>query len=366
MRPAVAPDRNRANGKLLHIDVRRQISHHHQTDFAKLLSPSDVVIANDAATLPASLSGIHVRTSEQIEVRLAAWASPTDQLNGGFIAVVFGAGDYRMRTEDRPAPPPLKPGDEVVIAGVTARIVKLLDHPRLVELQFANDPRAMWAAMAAHGVPIQYSYVRERLQLWDTWTCIAAVPLAFEAPSAGFALSWATVMDLRRRGIGFATVTHAAGISSTGDVALDQRLPFDEFYRIPQTTATLISAARRAGRRIVAIGTSVVRALEDVVQQHGRVVSGAGIARLRIEPATRLRVVDAVLSGAHQRGESHFELLRAFADDDVLERATQQLESHGYMNHEFGDSVLIEASKARNRGFELLDSNPADLTRHAG
>ncbi len=102
------------------------------------------------------------------------------------------------------------------------------------------------------------------------WTSIAANPVAFEAPSAGFALDWRTLQAWRERGVGFATLTHAAGISSTGDPVLDLQLPFDEPYRIPAGTAAAIAKAKTEGGRIIAIGTTVVRALEAAANARRR------------------------------------------------------------------------------------------------
>jgi S-adenosylmethionine:tRNA ribosyltransferase-isomerase len=156
-----------------------------------------------------------------------------------------------------------------------------------------------------------------------------ADPIAFEPPSAGFALDWRTQSVWRQRGIGFATLTHAAGISSTGDPVLDLRLPFDEPYCIPQHTASVINDVKSKGGRLVAVGTTVVRA-------------GNGIASGRIGRQTPIHVVDAILTGVHQPGESHFELLKAFASDAVLAKISEALSKHSYHSHEFGDSLLIE------------------------
>jgi S-adenosylmethionine:tRNA ribosyltransferase-isomerase len=183
--------------------------------------------------------------------------------------------------------------------------------------------------------------------LWDVWTAIAGPPVAFEAPSAGFALDWRALAALRGRGVAFATLTHAAGISSTGDAELDRRLPFDEPYRIPPATAVAIRGVRARGGRIVAVGTTVVRALEHAAARDGRVRAGTGLATQRIGAATRLCVVDAVLTGTHERGTSHHELLRAFADDTTLGHADHDLAAHGYRTHEFGDSLLIERNAGR-------------------
>jgi S-adenosylmethionine:tRNA ribosyltransferase-isomerase len=203
------------------------------------------------------------------------------------------------------------------------------------------------AGIARQGRPIQYAHVPEPLALWDMWTRIAAQPIAFEPPSAGFALDWHTLAAWGERGVGFATLTHAAGISSTGDPALDRRLPFDEPYRISPATAAAIETTKAAGRRVIAVGTTVVRALESAADSAGRVRTGDGVATQRIGPDTRLRVVDAILSGVHAPGESHFELLRAFAPDDTLDRMSKATEARDYRAHEFGDSVLIERAGRR-------------------
>src|SRR4029079_17705641 len=131
-------------------------------------------------------------------------------------------------------------------------------------------------------------------------------------------------------------------ISSTGDPDLDRRLPFDEPYRISGNTARAIQQAKNQGRRIIAVGTTVVRALEHAAAHDGALRPGDNVATTRIGPTSRLRVVDVILSGTHEPGSSHYQLLRAFADDATLEKASGALDARGYLTHEFGDSVLIE------------------------
>jgi S-adenosylmethionine:tRNA ribosyltransferase-isomerase len=177
--------------------------------------------------------------------------------------------------------------------------------------------------------------------LWDVWTKVAGPPAAFEPPSAGFILDWEVLSTIREHGARFTTVTHAAGISSTGDDDLDRLLPFDEPYHIPESTAEAVEIARLHSGRVIAVGTSVVRALEDAATDDGHLRVGDGMAKGKIGPTTRLRVLDAILSGTHERGTSHYELLRAFLEDSTLERATEELTARGYKTHEFGDSVLI-------------------------
>ena len=329
------PVQRPSDARLLVIDRHGAIAHALRASLADFLEPGDLVVANDAGTLPASLHGVHLASGAPIEVRLAGRASFAHE-DLRFVANVFGAGDWRTRTEDRPLPPPFALGDRLALGPLVAAVDGTLGHSRLVALKFEGRADRVWAGIAQHGRPIQYAYLDRPLALWDVWTPIAALPVAFEPPSAGFALDWKFLRALRDRGVEFATVTLAAGISSTGDPALDARLPLDEPYRIPATTASAIRRTTTSGGRVVAIGTTVVRALE-----HSAGRSGNGVADQRIGPDTRLSIVDAILSGTHGPEESHYQMLRAFHGDDVLMRAETALEASDYRTHEFGDSVLI-------------------------
>ena len=253
--------------------------------FRRSSAKDDVVVANDAATLPASLAGVHLPTGGAVEVRLAGRDSLRPRDVTRFTAVAFGAGDFRTPTEHRPPPPALHPGDELQLGPLRAIVLAVLGHPRLIEMRFENPVADIWEGLARHGRPIQYAYVPDPLAIWDTWTPIASQPVAFEAPSAGFILDWAVIGSLRARGAAFATLTHAAGISSTGDAELDRLLPLDEPYYIPASTARLIEACRDRGGRVIAIGTTVVRALEHAARADGSVRPGAGTATQRIGPA---------------------------------------------------------------------------------
>jgi S-adenosylmethionine:tRNA ribosyltransferase-isomerase len=331
-----------ADAKLLVVDAQRNLIHVPRRAFVEFLRPNDLVIANDAATLPASLTGVHQPTGQQIEVRLAGRPSLDPMDVSRFSAIVFGEGDFHTRTEDRPLPPPLNPGDTLLLLGpLQATVEEILGHSRLVSLLFHGTADEVWAGLASHGKPIQYSHMQTSLELWDVWTKVAGPPVAFEPPSAGFILDWEVLSTIREHGARFATVTHAAGISSTGDDDLDRLLPFDEPYHIPDSTVKAVEIARQLGGRVIAVGTTVVRALEDAATDNSHLRVGDGMAKGRIGPTTHLRVVDAILSGTHERGTSHYELLRAFLEDSTLERATEELTAHGYKTHEFGDSVLI-------------------------
>jgi S-adenosylmethionine:tRNA ribosyltransferase-isomerase len=339
------PIQRPGQAKLLVINASGKIDHVPRIRFVDFLRTGDLVIANDAATLPASLQGVHMPSGGAIEVRLAGRPSLTAGAVRHFSAVVFGPGDFRSRTEDRSLPPQLKPGDQLVLGPLLATVEEILEHPRLISLRFNGTTEAIWAGLARHGRPIQYSHIQTPLAMWDVWTPIAGPPVAFEPPSAGFALDWEAWLAIRARGVSMVTITHAAGISSTGDVQLDRHLPFDEPYRISMAAACAIFSTQFRVGRIIAIGTTVVRALEHAAAGDGHVHAGDGLATQRINADTTLSIVDAILTGTHEPGTSHYQLLRAFTDNTTLDRAYQELDARDYRSHEFGDSVFIEKQR---------------------
>jgi S-adenosylmethionine:tRNA ribosyltransferase-isomerase len=294
----------------------------------ELLAPGDLVVVNDAATLPGSLAG---RTSrgEVLELRLSG---PVE--GSRIVGVVFGAGDHRTRTEDRPPPPTLVVGDRVQLGPIAATVAAIAG--RRVELVTQERGDVLWQALYSHGKPVQYAHRPEPLPLWAVQTSYAARPWAAEMPSAGRPLTWDVLIGLRRAGIAIAQLTHAAGLSSTGDDELDRALPWPERYEIPQRTIDAIVQARARGGRVIAIGTTVVRALESAGLQ-----AGGGIARLRLDASYSPQIVDGIVSGLHAPGESHFELLRAFVPRDRLVAAIDLAAAHGLSAHELGDSCLI-------------------------
>ena len=185
------------DAKLLVVDSQRNIIHAPRTAFVDFLRPNDLIIANDAATLPASLKGIYQETGVPIEVRLAGRPSLNPMDVSRFSAIVFGEGDFHMRTEDRPLPPLLKRGDTLVLGPLRATVEELLGHSRLVSLVFTGTADEIWAGLASHGKPIQYSHMQNSLELWDVWTRIAGPPVAFEPPSASFILDWHVLGAIR-------------------------------------------------------------------------------------------------------------------------------------------------------------------------
>ena len=352
MRAAERPIQRHPNARLLVVDGDGALRHAPRARLVDQLAAGDLLVVNDAATIPASLCGLHARSGRELEVRLAARGSLEADEVRRWTAVVFGAGDHRTRTEDRPSPPALREGDSLRLGPLTATVVGFLGHPRLVDLRFEGSARSVWEGLAHHGRPIQYAHVDEPLALWDVWTPFAGPPAAFEPPSAGFVLDWRMRDELAARGVEVATLTHSAGISSTGDPSLDAKLPLDEPYDLPASTVEAIQRTRSLGGRVVALGTTVTRALEHAAVRG--LPAGPGVADQRIGPATRLRLVDAVVSGVHEPGESHYELLRAFVPSPVLQRMVGELEEAGYRNHEFGDSVLVPCLRCRPRSATAL------------
>jgi S-adenosylmethionine:tRNA ribosyltransferase-isomerase len=352
LNPAVWPRTQAASTRLLHIDpASAALTDRRVQDLPELLRPGDLVVVNDVATLPASL---HARTRlGPVEVRLAGPPEPGEG-PGRCTAVLFGPGSWRQKTEDRPPPPRLGAGESLAFGGneadsrvgsraaLSAEIVRVSAlSPRLVELRFDRAGASLWAALYRLGHPVQYSHLVGPLDLWHVNTPFGARPWAVEMPSAGRPLSVAVLRALRGRGVGVASLSHAAGLSSTGDPALDRHLPLPERSWIPAQTVEAIEQARTSARRVLAVGTTVVRALEGRASEPGSLRAGDGVTDLHVGPGHPLRVVDGIVSGLHERGESHFELLRAFAPTPLLELAAVHAQAGGYLGHEFGDLCLI-------------------------
>jgi S-adenosylmethionine:tRNA ribosyltransferase-isomerase len=337
--PATWPREAPLEERLLRVDPSRaRWSHHVVRDLPELLRPGDLVVANDAATIPASLFA-RTAAGEAVEIRLAA---TTDEQ--AWQAVLFGAGDWHIRTEDRAPPPPVTAGDALHADGGLDATVLTVDprSPRLITLRFSREGAALWTALHRSGHPVQYAYLRDWLAPWHVQTAFASRPWAVEMPSAGRPVTAALLVRMRRKGIAVARLTHAAGLSSTGDPAIDALLPFPERYEIPRETVAALTRARAEGGRVVAVGTTVVRALEGCASTHGgEVVSGHGITDLHIGEGFVPRVVDGLLTGLHDAGTSHRTLLHAFADESLLSGAWSDAEARGYLGHEFGDHALL-------------------------
>ena len=333
MKPACAPRSRLEQERLLVIDpARDRFADYRIADLPEFLAQGDALVLNDAATLPASL-----RVGPELELRLM---SEVD--DGTWLALSLGRGDHRAPTEARGTPPLLTPGTELDFGyGLSAR-VRAVDpaSPRLLYIEFQQQGGELWQALYRAAVPIQYAYLPALLRLWDVQNAYAARPWAVELPSAGRPLRFESLFRMAARGVTLAQLTHAAGLSSTGDAALDARLPVAERYELSDETAARLRAVQARGGRIVAVGTSVTRALE-AASMSGTLRGGAQRTDLRLGPGSILRSCDGLLTGLHEPGSSHFSLLEAYAPRPLLERSFRHAEARGYLQHEFGDSCLI-------------------------
>jgi S-adenosylmethionine:tRNA ribosyltransferase-isomerase len=347
MSPARWPRAAPLEEGLVVVDPRaRRFALRRVRDLAALAGARDLFVLNDSATLPASLRG-ETTAGEAVEARLLA------SRDGSWRAVLFGAGEWRTRTEDRPPPPPVRAGDTLVFSGgLDATVTALLEPSgRLVALRFAATGDRFWSALYRAGRPVQYAHIEAPLALWHVQTPFASRPWSSEMPSAARPLAWELVLALRAKGVRFAAVTHAAGLSSSGDALLDSAMPLRESFDVPAETAAAVNATRAAGGRVVAVGTSVVRALESAAAatatpSRGPLRPARGETDLRIDREHSLRVVDALFTGMHDPGTSHDALLHAFAPEGLLRSAHAEATAAGFLGHEFGDSMLIAVPSA--------------------
>ena len=165
------------------------------------------MVANDAATLPASLFGRHSRSGKDIEIRLAGCSSLAVHGATYFLAIAFGAGDYHTRTEDRLLPPALKRGDRLELGPLTAHVIAVLHHPRLISLAFQGTPSKVWAGLARHGRPIQYAHTSAPLRPLAHVDADSGSACFVRATVGRLCSGLGEVAAMRAQGIEFATIT---------------------------------------------------------------------------------------------------------------------------------------------------------------
>jgi S-adenosylmethionine:tRNA ribosyltransferase-isomerase len=188
------------------------------------------------------------------------------------------------------------------------------------------------------GEPIRYSYVPTPVPASHYQTVFATEPGSAETPSAGRSFSWELLLGLQRGGIQLTSILLHAGLSSFQDDDVDAAHPlFEEWFGVDQCAADAVNRAPR----VIAVGTTVVRALESAAAGDAQVQPMRGWTRLRLGPGSSLRAVDGLLTGFHEPQTSHFDLLRAFLDETLLERAYREAIAARYLWHEFGDLCLI-------------------------
>jgi len=298
-------------------------------DLGEFLSAGDIVVVNSSATLAAAVDA-H-RRAGPVTVHFST-------------ALADGSWVVELRPGRRATGPALdvRHGEVVDLpGGARLRIVEPygvtpLVGPRLWRCEVALDgPGA--AYLEVHGRPIAYQYVPADWPLSCYQTIFGREPGSAEMPSAGRPFSHRGVTDLVTRGITIAPVLLHTGVSSLekGEPPLPER------YAVPEATARLVSATRRAGGRVVAVGTTVTRALETAADPDGTVHPAAGWTDLVLGPDRPARIVDGLVTGWHEPGASHLLLLEAVAGRELVSAAYEAARAAGYLWHEFGDSALL-------------------------
>lgn len=322
MQEAIAPPERRGIARdevNLLVTNRQSRTHVHDRfrNLAAYVRPGDVFVVNDSSTMAAALRAVRVdgtpivlHVATMIDERL--WtAEPRASVVAG---ETFALPDGGSATAIAPVDPA---------------------RPRLWYVRF-DLPVSMHAYLTKAGEPIRYGYVRERFPLSEYQTMFARKSGSAEMPSAARPFSARVVHEVRAAGGTFVPITLHCGVSS---FELPER-PSTERFAVPEKTAGVVNAARAEGRRIVAVGTTVVRALESSVRD-GRVSPASGWTDIVIEPETRLYAVDALVTGFHEPAATHVSMLRAFVDAGLLDDAYAEAASAGYRYHEFGDIHFI-------------------------
>lgn len=313
------------------VSSRRDGTHCHDSflGLAKYLKPGDLLVVNNSRTIPASLPARIGRFPVRLHLS-------TDLNDGRWIVEVREASGAPWE-EDLPFGTAI----EVVGAPLQATVLeKYRDFARLWLVEVAGDPLA---AAFQVGSPIRYPYVVGEWPLRFYQTLFAKVDGSAEMPSAGRPFTPRVLRFLRQKGVEIAEVTLHTGVSSHELVHpnVEEHGTYPEWYSIPEKTVQAIRAAKEAGRRVIAVGTTVVRALESAANDQGVVVPASGFTELFVHPGYRLRVVDGLLTGFHAPVTSHLAMLCAFIERDTIMDVYEEAVARGYLWHEFGDVHLI-------------------------
>lgn len=304
-----------------------EVSHHWFPELPSLLRPGDVLVVNTSATVPAAIDttdrpGLVVHVSTElpggrwvVELRCLAAGGSTEPYRAGVAGRAY----------------PLR-------GGATVRLIEPYTDGRLW-LAIIDTPRSapLVEHLMRHGRPIRYGYVSRDWPLAAYQTVFATEPGSAEMPSAGRPFTTALVAKLVSRGVTLAPVTLHTGVAS----AEAHERPYPERFTVPAPTARLVNAARAGGSRIIAVGTTVVRALETAATGDGLVAPAGGWTDLVVTPERGVRVVDGLLTGLHEPRASHLAMLEAIAGPELLARCYWEAVERRYLWHEFGDLNLL-------------------------
>ena len=306
-----------------------EISEHGFRDLPGLLLPGDLLVVNTTATMPSQ-----VRVSLELAVH---FSSPRP--DGSWLVEL-------RRIKDKISMPngPGSPGQRILLPGGA---VLALEAKATARLWRARLSVAVVPYLLRHGIPIRYSYVRRDWPLSCYQTVFARDPGSAEMPSASRPFTQATVTDLVARGVLIAPLTLHCGVSS---LEADED-PYPEPYDVPPATARLVNHVRANGGRVIAAGTTVVRALETAAlekaalrggsEADGMVTASTGWTSHVVTPETGVKVADGLLTGLHEPRSSHLRMLAAFAGPALLDRCYETAIRSGYLWHEFGDVHLL-------------------------
>jgi len=302
------------------------VDHARFRDLPELLGPGDLLVVNRSATLPAALDAC---CADGMPLALHV----STPLPGG--------ADGRWVVELRRDASPFRDGREgkslALPAGARARLLAPYLSGTRLWVAGLELPAPLLVYLERHGRPIRYGYVPDHWPLADYQTVFADEPGSAEMPSAGRPFSARTLAALAARGVGIAPLVLHAGVSSPEE----HEPPFPERYRVPAATAESINATRAHGGRVIAVGTTVVRALETVARPDGVVEAGEGWTHLVVSGEDDVRTVDGLLTGLHEPDAPHLAMLEAIAGRETVQRSYRAALEHGYLWHEFGDVHLL-------------------------
>lgn len=295
-----------------------EVSHHHFTDLPGLLSPGDLVVVNNSATLPAAVRldrlAVHFSTAREDGTWLVELRRRT-----GNATEPYGGGE---------------PHEWLPLPGHAMLRLIGRETPRLWR---AALDREVEPYLRAYGVPIRYSYVDRDWPIEDYQTVFSTVPGSAEMPSAGRPFSAKLVTALVARGVGIAPITLHTGVASPEK----DEPPYAERFEVTEPTARLVNLTRQAGGRVIAVGTTVVRALETAAVADGVVAAARGWTSHIVTPDAGVRAVSGLITGLHEPRSSHLMMLTAIAGSPALTRSYEEALRAGYLWHEFGDTHLI-------------------------
>jgi S-adenosylmethionine:tRNA ribosyltransferase-isomerase len=348
--PESRAGRRRDGVRLLVLDRQTgEVTHSRFEDLYTFLQAGDLLVFNASRTLPALLSGRIEADDSRVEMRLAShlpddsWLALVRKTLNGNSAVLEEANSIVS----------FGPGLSVRLESRHREI------PGMWRVRFSEAGSRLVDLIYRFGEPVRYRYVSRPWELGYYQTVYARDPGSAEMPSAGRAFTWEVLLQLRKMGVEMAYITLHAGLSSYLDDELDRRHPgIAEEYFINQQTALKVEAARSAARRVIAVGTTVVRALESAALEDGIVRAGHGYTELLIAPGFPLQVTDGILTGLHESAASHLELLSAFIAPAFLDEAYRGAIRSGYLWHEFGDlNLIVRSQESRSQNSELRIPN---------